>query len=1057
MKNYPTIILSRILSVGNLNSIYKTNRIKTSKYSWYDFIFKNILEQYNNLANVYFLIMLILQLIPVVSISGGIPFYLPAIMVILTITGTLDAISDIKRHKSDNEENNEITHIYDFEQNHYKIKKWKDIMVGNIVMIHCNERIPCDIVLLHCKGAQNICYIETKNLDGEINLKTKFPLKISNEQSQSIKSYEQFFKDAEILCDHPDPYLYKFEGQIMLSSYESPINYENFILRGSILKRGEYIIGVSIYTGHETKIMKNTLVTKPKVSQVQSLSSQRVVILFIIQIIVAIFCAIYYAFWTESNINNTFYLNGTDSTNFNNNFWIGFFIWNQLVSLVPISSIINLEAVRIFQQLVIIYDVNFQKNKLKGKPSVYNMKAIENLGQVEHIFSDKTGTLTSNIMKFKAISINGNIFGMNEVNAHTNVTESNKTINEVKNVEFNDNQLSELMLNGDENMKHEIDLMLFGLSICHSVVIDEDKKQSASSPDEIALVNFAKYMGYDFICTDINDQNLIHLNVKGTPTSVKILKNLEFTSERKRGSIIIETKEGKIMIFTKGADDILLSRLDMNINDEKNNKDLLENTKIHLDKFAKKGLRTLVLCYREIKQEEYEQWNLKYTKVNLEIKNREIMKHQLEDEIENNYKLLGATAVEDELQLGVIETIEHFYKVGQKLWILTGDKVETSTTIAKSCGIITDNTEVDFINKDSWEENKKLINDFSLDKINKKEKVLVITGSTLIHLNHEDKFSSKFMKLCCQYKSLIICRTSPKQKGEIIQYYKQEKPNSITLAIGDGANDVTMIINSNIGIGIRGVEGAQAARASDVAIHEFRDLRYLIFIHGREIYRRNSQLLIFIFQRNFILTLSYIILGFISCMSGQTVQYIPMTPYYQLFFTNACISCYAILDKEFQDKILLSEPKTYTIRLNGGLYGPLKFWIAMLIGTLQGCAVFAYSFYSIGLNFVTSRGNLDTFWIEAMMSYWWAVLVTNLKALLMSSRINLTVIISILVGPLIFQLVFFIYSSDSQDILGFLQEITWNMPNYYISGVLVIVICNVMEWGLKTYAKLKYI
>ena len=123
MKNYPTITHSRILSVGNLNSIYKKNRIKTSKYSWYDFIFKNILEQYTNLANVYFLLMLILQLIPVVSISGGIPFYLPAIMVILTITGTLDAISDIKRHKSDNEENNAITHVYDFEQNIYKIKK----------------------------------------------------------------------------------------------------------------------------------------------------------------------------------------------------------------------------------------------------------------------------------------------------------------------------------------------------------------------------------------------------------------------------------------------------------------------------------------------------------------------------------------------------------------------------------------------------------------------------------------------------------------------------------------------------------------------------------------------------------------------------------------------------------------------------------------------------------------------------------------------------------------------------------------------------------------------
>ena len=500
----------------------------------------------------------------------------------------------------------------------------------------------------------------------------------------------------------------------------------------------------------------------------------------------------------------------------------------------------------------------------------------EELGKVEYIFSDKTGTLTKNIMEFKKMSIGNFAYGgiiettefssaeLSSFKTSGDFQNSNsefklsgnasmlsskseeKKENQIPNVCFEDQFFFEHMTNKSHENYQNIHNFLLHLALCHTAVLetkDGVDKIAASSPDELALVNAAKFFGYSFKGRD-KDGSIIVEFQNGETIKYELLNVIEFDSTRKRMTVIVRLPDGSIKVMWKGADSIIQERLSDNT--------YLDQTKIYLERYASEGLRTLLLAEKTITEEDYNNWSMQYIEATLATENREEKLNEISNEIEYDFSLVGATAIEDRLQDDVAETIHILKEAGIKIWVLTGDKIETAINIGYSCKVLNNYMEQYIVN----ETDPDKISDQLMDahknfrKSKRDSHGLILAGDTLLKITEDEYLCEDFISLAEKMKVVIACRVSPKQKAEIVQLVKIRHPDKITLSIGDGANDVNMITQAHIGIGISGLEGQQAARASDYAIGQFKFLKTLILVHGRESYRRNAYVVWFMFYKN---------------------------------------------------------------------------------------------------------------------------------------------------------------------------------------------------------------
>jgi phospholipid-translocating ATPase len=283
---------------------------------------------------------------------------------------------------------------------------------------------------------------------------------------------------------------------------------------------------------------------------------------------------------------------------------------------------------------------------------------------------------------------------------------------------------------------------------------------------------------------------------------------------------------------------------------------LRDSTSHDLEEFANEGLRTLCLSYRFISPEEYKPWNRRYQEAAASIHSREERVDAVCEEIETNMLLMGGTAIEDRLQDGVPETIAELAKSGIKLWVLTGDKTETAINIGFACNLLTLDMELLILRATTREDTVEVLQE-TIDKMKNetnpdKKFALVIDGTTLKY-SLEPATKDQVLSLGMRCASVICCRVSPKQKAQVVNLVKKGL-KVMTLAIGDGANDVSMIQEANVGIGISGVEGRQAVMASDYAIAQFRYLQKLLLVHGRWSYLRISNMIFGFFYKNAVWT-----------------------------------------------------------------------------------------------------------------------------------------------------------------------------------------------------------
>ncbi|KAM6901089.1 LOW QUALITY PROTEIN: phospholipid-transporting ATPase IC [Lycodopsis pacificus] len=958
-------------------SRYSKNAIKTYKYNVLTFLPLNLYEQFKRVANLYFLALLILQIIPDIT---TLPWYttLIPLVVVLGVTAIKDLVDDLARHRMDKEINNRKCEV--LLDGGFQESKWRNLQVGDVVRLKKNDFIPADILLLSSSNPNSLTYVETAELDGETNLKFRLGLRVTDERLQEVRQLAEF--NALIECEEPNNRLDKFVGTMLWEQERYPLDLDNMLLRGCTIRNTEECHGLVIFAGADTKIMRNSGKTRFKRTKIDELMNYMVYTIFVLLILVAAGLAIGHSFWYEEIGLKAWYLYDGKGQSAAYRGFLSF--WGYIIvlnTMVPISLYVSVEVIRLGQSKFINWDLQMYYAEKDTPAKARTTTLNEQLGQIEYIFSDKTGTLTQNIMQFKKCTIGGRGYG-DPTTAEGVVLDRGRPVDwswnqhADKKFQFMDHALVARVQSGKDKDANEFFKLL---SLCHTVMVEHKEGElvyQAASPDEGALVTAARNFGYVFLS---RTQDTITIQEMDHESTYEMLALLDFNSDRKRMSIILKFPDGRIRLYCKGADTVIYERLSPNSRHK-------ETTQTDLDVFANATLRTLCLSYKDISTAEYEAWSRKHKEAQVSMSDRDTALDRVYEQIECNLLLIGATAIEDKLQDGVPETIATLAKADIKIWVLTGDKKETAENIGYACSLLTDDMQIhygeDINEKLSIRQANRRNQPQTIRRGKKKpaepffpapgKNALVITGGWLNEILYEKKKKRRrlrlrrlgkrapptnpgdgqpmddkekemrqidFVDMACECEAVICCRVTPKQKGNVVGLVKKYK-KAVTLSIGDGANDVNMIKTADIGVGISGQEGMQAVMSSDYAFAQFRYLQRLLLVHGRWSYIRMCKFLRYFFFKNFAFTLVHFWYSFFNGYSAQVTYENWFITLYNLAYSSLPVLLVGLLDQDVNDKMSLKFPKLYLPGQQGALFNYKNFFISLFHGIFISLIIF---------------------------------------------------------------------------------------------------------------------
>uniref|UniRef100_A0AAQ5YJ54 Phospholipid-transporting ATPase n=1 Tax=Amphiprion ocellaris TaxID=80972 RepID=A0AAQ5YJ54_AMPOC len=888
----------------NLSYRYANNAIKTSKYNIFTFLPLNLFEQFRRLANAYFLFLFCLQLIPQVSSLSWFTTAVPLILV-LGITAVKDANDDINRHRTDKQVNNRRVDV--LVDGQLRNEKWMNVQVGDIIKLENNQFVTADLLLLSSSEPLNLVYVETAELDGETNLKVKQALTVTGEMGDSIDKLATF--KGEVRCEPPNNRLDKFKGTLTLDQQVSSLDNDKVLLRGCTLRNTEWCFGLVVFGGPDTKLMQNSGKTVFKRTSIDHLMNVLVLCIFGFLATMCTILAIGNAIWEvkEGSVFTAFLPreNGIDaSLSSFLTFWSYVIVLN---TVVPISLYVSVEIIRLGNSFYIDWDRKMYYPKSDTPAQARTTTLNEELGQIKYIFSDKTGTLTQNIMTFNRCSIKGKAYGdfcfLFSLQKTDKVDFSWNQLADPKFV-FHDHSLLETVKDGNPEAQTFFRL----LALCHTVMPEEKTEgelvYQAQSPDEGALVTAARNFGFVFRS---RTPETITIMENGRKVVYELVAVLDFNNVRKRMSVIVRSPDGRITLFCKGADTIIYERLHPSCSK------LMEVTTKHLNEYAGDGLRTLVLAYKDLDESYLGEWRQRHHEAVTSIEDREERLDEVYEEIEKDMMLLGATAVEDKLQDGVPQTIEQLAKADIKIWVLTGDKQETAENIGYSCNMLREEMKDIFIVAANTAEGvREELQVWMYFQTCLWGGFLIIPGS--FHLQAfalEKNMQLELLRTACMCQTVICCRVTPLQKAQVVQLVKKYK-QAVTLAIGDGANDVSMIKAAHIGVGISGQEGMQAVLSSDFSFAQFRYLQRLLLVHGRWSYLRMCKFLQYFFYKNFTFTFVHFWYAFFCGFSAQTVYDEWFITCYNLVYTALPVLGLSLFDQDVNDRWSSRHPQLYS-------------------------------------------------------------------------------------------------------------------------------------------------
>ncbi|KAM5344777.1 hypothetical protein ACJ41O_010639 [Fusarium nematophilum] len=1180
---------------------YISNFIRSSRYTVYDFVPKQLIFQFSKLGNFYFLVVGTIQMIPGLSTVGRWTTIAP-LAVFVAFSMAKEGYDDYRRYVLDRVENRseawvladrvvEKTRVRHSEKMRRRKKKekepengeehmledletgttttartggdgewtsvqWQHVRVGDVIRLRRDDAVPADLVLLHATGPNGIAYIDTMALDGETNLKSKQACPLLAERCGTYEGLRA--TQATVVSENPNLDLYSYDGRVTVDGETLPLSMNNIVYRGSTLRNTAEAIGIVVNTGEECKIRmnanKNVRAKKPAM---QSVINKMILVQIFIVLMLTMGLTIGYYLWADDVQDISYYLIRPGffdaSVPFKEIFFGYLIMFN---TLIPLSLYVSLEIIKL-GQLFLLQDAEMY-DPVSDTPMVANTTTIlENLGQISYVFSDKTGTLTENIMRFRKLSVAG-VACLHDMDIQREEEAMRKRLEEMDrpkkgkskirdqnpvpgktldSSEFDDDAVgddlqrpgpvrtlstrsasrwrSSVHIADDTDMKTE-DLLdyiqrhpnttfsrkakhfLLCIALCHTCLPektdDGEITYQAASPDELALVEAARDLGFLVIDRPTQSIKLEFRDADGNlqTESYQVLDVIEFSSKRKRMSIIIRMPDGRICVFCKGADNVIMQRLKLSKLAQEKAKDIGRRASVrkmseqdralqrmstqasspygsprnsfgisraessnrgeglrlslgrrstdlkrwsqaqhatsprsprasvddstslgyfgrqpsfdgadrgidesvaaseaavfekcfqHIDDFASEGLRTLLYAFRYIDEDSYHQWKAQYREAETSLVDRQERIEEAGELIEQKFELAGATAIEDKLQAGVPDTIDKLRRANIKVWMLTGDKRETAINIGHSARVCKPWSEVYVL--DATEGDLKDTITTTLNEVSRGmilHSVVVVDGQTLAKVDEDDELSLLFYDLVIRVDSVICCRASPSQKTNLVRSIRRYVPKSMTLAIGDGANDIGMIQASHVGVGISGREGLQASRISDFSIAQFRFLQKLLFVHGRWNYMRTGKYVLATFWKEILFFLVQAHFQRYNGYTGTSLYESWSLTVFNAAFTSLPVILLGIFEKDLRADTLMKVPELYTFgQRNLGFRFP-QYFAWMLMGTAGSFMIWYFTWC------VYDRTLFDqdtSIFAMGMVGFTVAVVFINIKLLIL--------------------------------------------------------------------------
>lgn len=881
--------MERIIKLDTTNfdsPIYPNNEISNAKYSPVTFVPVLLYEQFKFFYNLYFLIVALSQAVPALRI-GYLSSYIVPLAFVLTVTMIKEAIDDIQRRRRDRESNNELYEVIQKSQ----MVLSKDLKVGDLIKLSKGARIPADAVLLQTNEATGEAFIKTDQLDGE----TDWKLRVSPPIIQNLSEADLINK-VTVTASAPEKSIHDFFGKVSYGNINSlPLSIDNTLWANTVLASTSTCIACIIYTGKHTRQSMNT--TKPSVKtgllelEINSISKLLCISVFALSLLLVLF----------AGFNNT-------------DWYIDVMRYLILFStIIPVSLRVNLDLAKS------VYAYQIEHDKTIPETIVRTSTIPEDLGRIEYLLSDKTGTLTQNDMQLRKIHLGSVSY----------TTESTDIVTDYIEKLIQSNSVANNKVTVRKNMSSRVCDMVVAMALCHNVTPafeDNEITYQAASPDEIAIVKYTESVGLSLFKRDRHSMILLH-EPSGEQLKYEIMNVFPFNSDSKRmGIVVLDKQSDRYWFIEKGADSVMAKIVE-------NNNWLEEET----GNMAREGLRTLVVGQKKLSHKVYIQFCSDYKAASLAMADRDTqMATVISKYLENDLELLGLTGVEDKLQKDVKSSIELLRNAGMKIWMLTGDKVETARCVSISAKLISRGQYVHTITK--LNNPNDALNQLEYLHMNRNACLLIDGESLAVYLKY---YKTEFFSAVTLLPTVIACRCTPQQKADIALIIR-EVTNKRVCCIGDGGNDVSMIQCADVGVGIVGREGKQASLAADFSITQFCHLRELLLWHGRNSYKRSAKLSQFVMHRGLVIAICQTV--FSVCSKFEPIAL------YQGWLMVGYATCYTMapvfsltLDTDIPESLTKLYPELYQDLIEGKSLSRKTFFVWVALSVFQGCVIQLFS------------------------------------------------------------------------------------------------------------------